>query len=384
MNPAEKEALRFDENWKRDEMDRKNNAFREFQARVADDKATTAAAMKILQPQAAVAVAVEEPVEEVEEIDPNSVELTGDFSEIVAAYHKQKYEIDASSVRGHWMRRKRAQIGLAADVELDELQFSISVTAYDADGKQIQVVEDLLVEPDFSIEPGTRISRGVLGEVNISEKTTGVFGGFFHFDDSDKLDLVSARVATDAEVEEFFKPPVVEVPAPPAPPVYRKIERVAGDATSRLGFTIGTPAVEVKTTLYAGWHAFCVAHPTVIGKIESPVEWEFDSDTVRLEIYDASGQRLLQTRLCPAQRGIMRAEFDEIRLDAGDYLLIWTHFGGRSAKGVKGVPNVGLFERGIPQKPILDKVVAKPETIYDVLRNCEVAPIMPQFRFRAS
>ena len=358
-----------------------------FRTARRDECVTSRAAAKLLEStepktDAPSAVAVETPVEP----DPNTVELTGDFSQIVAEYHREKYGDMDGSIRGHWYRRRRAQVGLAADVDLEELQFSITVTSYDANGAELQVINDYLVAPDFRIEPGTRIKRGVIGELNVSEKTTGVFVGFFHFDESGKLDLVNARAASDEEVAKIFTPPIVEAPALPVPRVFQRIKREAGDATSFLGFRLGTVDEEIKLPLLAGWHAFHLPYAAILGSVEAPVDWEFpESDTIRLQIHDAFGKIVLDTILRAASRnGLMRAEFDSVRLEPGDFLLTWNGCGGRRAKGSVNGPHVGLFPRGIPKGPILlDALVREHEVPTDPLTMQPIPAGMSQFRFMA-
>lgn len=152
-------------------------------------------------------------------------------------------------------------------------------------------------------------------------------------------------------------PPVVEVE--PAP-VLLRTPRTPGDVASRLGLVIGRRTGDVILPQQWAWHAFHLAYPAIIGRVAASIEVSDPRlpPRVQIALHNATGERFLTTQL-RGTNGPYGAEFDELRLEPGDYLL--TFFGPSArASGSYANPNTGLFPTGTSiHNPVLDELLSQ-------------------------
>ena len=166
------------------------------------------------------------------------------------------------------------------------------------------------------------------------------------------LDLVKAPIATEAEIAEAvaWQPPA---PPQPAPRVYGTIPRQANDAASYLGFAIGPTHGQVRIDLPARWTVvgFHVSSPQVVGKLKVSVDFVSFCGRMRVCIYDAAGESLLDINMSSDEE-----RFDHVRLPAGDYLLALRPSSSLTGTGSYYYRNARTLTN-LPEKPRLDEVL---------------------------
>lgn len=296
--------------------------------------------------------------------------LTGDFSSVCKTHFDAKYgPSNINTVANHWRRRRRAQLGLPPETDIAELAFRATVNTYGADGRELDSV-DFTLNPDFTVPRGTQVLRGALGEIGIYEDGTEALRLYFHFTEANALDLLAAKAATAEEAHALLNPPP-PVEEPYVPPVYKKIPREAGDAASRLGFSLGSDADDIKMpALPAVWKAFHLPSAIIVGRVDVSL----DGGAI-VDIFAPQGERVLRTW--------SGSQFDQIKLGPGDYLAILTRCSGHIGKGVLDPEQAGLFPEGA--KPLLDELLENPPA---VPMNFEwpqkpIQMAMPRIRFSA-
>lgn len=162
------------------------------------------------------------------------------------------------------------------------------------------------------------------------------------------IEVSEVTVESESEVE-------VE-PLPPPPPVYKRISRAEDASASRLGFVIGQLSTsDVKLTAQRAYHALHIPHALIVGRVDAPVDvlgnWIF----VPFEIYDATGNLILRTKLEFKKHGLVQAEFDQILLTAGDYVVTWHPKGSCSATGSEYNRYTGTLAEN--EIPIVDDLI---------------------------
>jgi hypothetical protein len=149
-------------------------------------------------------------------------------------------------------------------------------------------------------------------------------------------------------------------PAPVVMPTYLRSARKSGDVASRLGFEVGACIQDLKFSGFWVWTVFHLGHAAIVGTLEAPIFLLNRTDVVEVRIFDAEGELVLSTDLKFLNTGSVRGEFDEIRMSPGDYLLAFRVGGGSGSSGSGDYPhaNVGVFIHGVPDRPILDRLIA--------------------------
>jgi hypothetical protein len=170
-------------------------------------------------------------------------------------------------------------------------------------------------------------------------------------------------------------------PELPPEPIYARIPRTAGDPASYLGFTVGLTGEEVTLSNFWCWHAFNLSHPVVISAVSADICTDYDTSRVPIRIYDSSGNLRLKTELQRTAFGQMAARFDQVRLEAGDHLIVWGSTAPLSAQGSTKTPNCGQFSGELPERPLLDALLDEPPAKDFFGKVIEVG--MPQWRFKA-
>jgi hypothetical protein len=199
------------------------------------------------------------------------------------------------------------------------------------------------------------------------------------------IDLAKAPALPESEVHEIFanyRPPEKVEPPPPPPPTYKRTPRIAGDACSYLGLTVGKAEEDVTISNRWAWHCFNLPQALMVGAISAAVRTDFDASKLRVRIFDAGGSRVLKTDLQRTGNGVMSAKFDHVRLVPGDHLLAWdtnSHLHGLgSCKNCR----CGVFTGGVPDAPRLDELLKLPREI-DAMTHEPTPCGMPQFHFEA-
>jgi hypothetical protein len=331
-----------------------------------DKKATDEAAAKLLAPKEpipeiasedvaalvlaaepspeSVAVAVEEPPTPVSD----RVELTGDFSDIAHDFYAEIYgeKSKGNSVGAHWLRRRRAKVGLPPKVDISELQFGVYISIYEFGPTPIDYAEFDLNE-NLCFPPGIAVKRGRLGEITIKPRRSAeiVRDYFFISPDASSLDINSAQLATEEEAFLIFNPPVVEPELEIR--TFARTPRTAGDPANYLGFVVNDGGQDVRFSRFWCWKAFHLSAPSIIGALQHSAE------SLKLKLFDAQGEPLLtistKTQL---------TEFDQVRLEPGDYLLAFLASGsgnGTIEEPASRRPDCGAF-RFLPKRPLLDEL----------------------------
>jgi hypothetical protein len=81
-----------------------------------------------------------------------------------------------------------------------------------------------------------------------------------------------------------------------AAPIYRRTRRNAFNRASRLGFALGSATEDIKIGNGWYWHAFHLAHATIIGSLSAPVTAPYANSSVQIVLFDAEGHRVLETK----------------------------------------------------------------------------------------
>lgn len=324
------------------------------------------------EPAASVAVIALEPepptVSEPEQVS-DGVEICADFSQIIAKFYQVNEKLPPTTAGDHQRRRHqgRQQMRQATDEvgltppDASKLIFRFALSRIEwgeTDERQVALTPDFTIPAEFRVPGGNwRV------ELFDSNDTLPFYFESYRIEAPGPVDLLQLEPLDGFEVERLMQEP--EPPPPPPAPVFLRTARTPGDPASRLPFAIGKLDEDIVTPKSWAWVAFRLPHTQIVGRVTTSVETQYETDVVRLILFDGTGNRVLATTL---RRG--QAEFDEVRLEPGDYALC---FQAPSLRGRGSYKNslAGVFST---QNPKLD------ELIQDSQPNTGA----PQFKLHAS
>jgi len=195
-------------------------------------------------------------------------------------------------------------------------------------------------------------------------------------EDTTTLNLISARTASEEEIHQalHWTPPEREEDyEQPSEPTFKRLERTEGDSASYLGFSLGANDRAIRLSpgrwTVVGFH---LVTPQVVGRISTSLAFQ-GHDRLDLRLFNSCGTRVLHLEL----NG--KICFDEIRLDAGDYLLAFRCAGPMEGRGGYNYPHSRVIP-DLPERPLLNDIVlwpARSNEPDEVLGQCAV----PAFHF---
>jgi len=386
LKQYERQALKFTEEYRRRKLSEAASeqapTVETFRQNRLDDKITREAAEKLLghtPPEPS-------PSEEVEPAavpDDGLTLIAGDFRQDALAYQNfynemlAKKDERAPSAFDHWQRRQRGYVpdeaGELADYQLVlHLQSLDEKTRYQFTLQGTEVPEGSRVKPDvyeLSVERIDGNDPRTWARMVIPSRYIRVQG--------ERFDVSTIAELPDEEVQALYARLNAPVPPPPvpAPPTFRRSQRQPGDSASRLGIVLGASDGAIKFSRLWGWHAFHQPYPAVLGSIRADLELNYPPDHLEVRLYDAFGKLLLRVEV----RGTTR--FDEILLPAGDYVIAWKS-SVSSGQGSYRNAHTGLLRNGLPERPLLDALLAAPPLLDDLTQQ-PVPITMPRLTFAA-
>jgi hypothetical protein len=284
------------------------------------------------------------------------VEVCGDFFGQLQSEYARKHaeKVKRSTTAGfYWKQRQRWYIADESEPDVRKLEIEMRLMSMVGDESHTIPLVDCKIS--------TQIPLGVYS-YNIFEDGIQVWEDdvFVHIHGEGPIDLTRLKPLSHEEIKSLTAPPEPP-PPPPPPPAPKRTPRDAKDSASRLGLIVGKQDSAITLTNRYAYHAFHISHPIVIGRIESTIEVPDPRLPVTLsaQLFDATGHQVLAADL-RGPNGRLSVQFDELRLKAGDYLLVWLAPSARGA-GSYTNPHTGLFrDNRVPDQPLLDALIKEP------------------------
>jgi hypothetical protein len=301
--------------------------------------------------------------------------------------HKEQVRQLENSAAGYWARRQRGSIELPEAPDVRAMRFDLRLDSLTSERSVRVPLVGCVVPPGITIPEGT-YALCVLDLENDLE----MLPRRIHVAGEESVDLAQLPDLGDVQMASLTAQRAVEPVAPRAPSLHR-IPRMPHDSgVSRLGFTIGDASQEIRLVSAWFWHALYLPRPLMVGAIEAPITLLDKDSFVTFHAYDFAGNKILDADLKKRSNGTVRAEFDHVRLKAGDVLVAWHARAGFGSSAQGSYPtDSGIFGRDLPERPLLDALVSRARSGVDememsIMSSWNGAPRkigMPQFRFAA-